>query len=96
MTSSGHTESTTADPRAQALRAAQERAQERTRLIELQASALHTPEERIRLWEKLHMLSLPRASRHPLLALIASQTALTLQQVEDEQRRRAAAPMEAR
>jgi hypothetical protein len=84
------------DPRAQAIRAAEERAQERARLIERQSSSLHTPEERIRLWENLHVLSLPRASTHPLLSLIALQTALTLQQVQDEQRRRASSAMEQR
>lgn len=77
------------DGRAQAQRAAEQRAQERAEQLELQSSSLSTPEERIRLWEKLHMLSLPRASTHPLLSHIASQTALTLAQVQDEQRRRA-------
>jgi hypothetical protein len=57
---------------------------------------MHTPEERIRLWEKLHVLSLPRIATHPLLSLIASQTALTLQQVQDEQRRRTSLAMEQR
>ena len=84
------------DPRARALRAAEERAQERARLRERQASSLHTPEERIRLWESLHMLSLPRAPTHPLLSVIAAQTALTLEQVLDEQRRRASPAMEHR
>jgi hypothetical protein len=86
----------TIDPRAQARRAAEERAQERVQLLQRQSSSLHTPEERIRLWEKLHVLSLPRPSTHPLLPLIASQTALTLEQIHDEQRRRASASMEQR
>ena len=77
-----------ADSRAKALRAAEERAQERVRQLHLLSSPLYSPEERIRLWEKLHMLALPRASTHPLLSLIASVTALTLEQVQDEQRRR--------
>lgn len=93
---SNNTGSNPTDLRTQALRVAEERAQERARLIESQSSWLHTPEERIRLWEKLHVLSLPRASTHPLLSLIASQTALTLQQVLDEQRRRAYPAMEQR
>jgi hypothetical protein len=96
VTNSSNTGSGPADPRAQALRAAEERAQERAQLIERQSSSLHTPEERIRLWEKLHVLSLPRVSTHPLLSLIASQTALTLQQVQDEQRRRASSALEQR
>lgn len=84
------------DARAQAIRAAEERAQERMRQLQLQTSSLHTPEERIRLWEKLHMLSLPRSSTHPLLSLIASQTALSLEQVQDEQRRRGSPASEQR
>jgi hypothetical protein len=76
------------DSRAQALRIAEERAKERARLLERQSSFLHSPEERIQLWEKLHMLSLPRAPTHPLLRLIATQTALTIEQVHEEQRRR--------
>lgn len=84
------------DSRAQALRAAEERAQERARLLERQSSPLNTPDERIRLWENLHALTLPRASAHPLLALIAAQTALTLEQVRDEQRRRASLALEHR
>ena len=96
MLNSNNTGTSPADPRAQALRAAEERAQERAQLVERQSSSLHTPEERIRLWEKLHVLSLPRVSTHPLLSLIASQTALTLQQVRDEQQRRASTGMEQR
>jgi hypothetical protein len=78
-----------ADPRAQAIRAAERRAQERAQLLERQSSPISTPEERIVLWEQLHVLALPRSAAHPLLALIAQQTALTLEQVRDEQQRRA-------
>jgi hypothetical protein len=90
------TDTISTDPRAQAIRAAEERAQERAQLLERQSSPLHTPEERIRLWEQLHVLSLPRKSTHPLLSVIALQTALTLEQVQDEQRRRASPATEQR
>lgn len=77
------------DARAQAIKAAEQRAAERVRLIERQTSSQSTPEDRIQLWESLHALSLPRSATHPLLAVIATQTALTLDQVKGEQHRRA-------
>ena len=80
---------TAVDRRAQVLRAEQERVMERERQIELQSSPMSTPEERIRLWEQLHALQLPRSPTHALLRLIATQTALTLDQVRSEQQRRA-------
>jgi hypothetical protein len=54
-----------------------------------QTSIRYTPEERIRLWERRHRLSLPRTSDHALLAVIARATALTHADVEHEQQRRA-------
>lgn len=71
-----------------AMRAAEERARERAQLLERQASAHYAPQQRIELWERFHMLALPQGATHPLVALIARQTALTIQQVRDEQRRR--------
>jgi hypothetical protein len=47
-------------------------------------------EERIRIWERLHALRLPRSTGHVLVMVIATQTRLTVGQVHDEQRRRAA------
>jgi hypothetical protein len=55
-----------------------------------QSSELNTPEQRIRIWERLHALDLPREAIHPLLRLIATGTGLTLEQVRDEQRQRSA------
>lgn len=68
----------------------QERAAERQQQIALQSSPLSGPEERIRLWEKLHALNLPRSSKHKLLRVIAEQTNLSIQDVLDAQQRRAA------
>jgi hypothetical protein len=90
------TDTFNADPRAQAIRAAERRAQERAQLLERQSSPSSPPEERIALWERLHVLALPRSTSHPLLALIAQQTALTLDQLRDEQQRRARATAEQR
>lgn len=69
----------------------QERAAERQQQIALQSSPLSGPEERIRLWEKLHALSMPRSAKHKLLGVIAEQTHLSIQDVLAAQQRRAAA-----
>ena len=53
-----------------------------------QVALENSPELRVRAWERLHELSLPRKTAHPLLAVIARQTQLTTEQVRDEQRRR--------
>lgn len=79
-----------AERRVQIERQNQERAAERQQQIALQSSPLSRPEERIRLWEKLHALNLPRSSKHKLLRLIAEQTNLSIQDVLDAQQRRAA------
>lgn len=53
-----------------------------------QSSELNTPDVRIRAWERLHRLTLPRGSAHSVLRVIAQATHLTLEQVREEQRRR--------
>ena len=53
-----------------------------------QSSELNTPEVRIRAWERLHRLTLPRGSAHAVLDVVAQATRLTLEQVREEQRRR--------
>lgn len=74
--------------RAAAQRAEQERAEERHAKIEAQASPFVTPRERIRLWEDLHGLALPRNAEHKLVSVIANSTALTVGDVQEEQARR--------
>jgi hypothetical protein len=56
-----------------------------------QSSSLNAPEARIRIWERLHELSLPRDPTHRLLRVVAAATDLTLEQVQEEQRLRSAA-----
>jgi DNA-binding transcriptional regulator YiaG len=56
-----------------------------------QASTLNTPSARIRIWERLHRVSLPRDPQHRLLDVIATNTGLTIDEVRDEQRLRVAA-----
>jgi len=53
-----------------------------------QSSELNTPAMRIRAWERLHRLTLPRGSAHSVLSVVAQATHLTLEQVREEQRRR--------
>jgi len=56
-----------------------------------QTAMRNTPETRIRVWERLHGLDLPARAGHPLLEVVAKDTELSLQQVEEEQRQRTAA-----
>jgi hypothetical protein len=55
-----------------------------------QRSERNTPAERIRIWERRHGLTLPRAKNHRLLAIVAAGTNLALHQVSEEQQRRLA------
>ena len=58
-----------------------------------QASAQHTATERIRIWERLHGVTLPRDPSPRLMGIVATDTALALDQViEERERRRAARP----
>jgi hypothetical protein len=78
------------DLRAEAERARQEKAeQRRLEAAELQSNE-HSPERRIRAWEKLYGLHLPTDANHPVLDVIAASTHLTLEQLREEQRARAA------
>lgn len=55
-----------------------------------QTSELSTTAERIRIWERRHGLTLPRDANHRLVKVVAHQTDLALDQVREEQQRRAA------
>ena len=60
---------------------AQEKAYQRQVELEELKSDLNSAERRVRTWEKVHGLSLPRNPNHPILDLIAIKTRLTLQEV---------------
>jgi hypothetical protein len=79
----------TAERRAVAQRRYEEFQAERQRQLAAQASPNHSPAERIRAWEQLHQLSLPKSSEHRLVNLIARQTGLGIAAVHAEQQRRA-------
>ena len=68
-----------------------ERATLRQERLASQRSHLNSPEERIQIWERLHALALPRSSTHSLVRVIATQTDLSVAEVQQVQRRRAGA-----
>jgi hypothetical protein len=74
-----------------ALRAAEALARRQLELAG-QTANHHSPAERIRIWERLHQIMLPRDPAHQLLHVIASDTALTLEEVHIEQQQRKAPP----
>ena len=67
-----------------------ERAEKRRQELAEQRSELNPPDVRIRAWEKIHQLRLPSDPAHPVLLVIAVSTGLTLADVREEQRIRAA------
>lgn len=67
-----------------------ERAQKRLLDLAEQKSIMNPPDVRIRAWEKVHALRLPRDPEHPVLYVVAMSTGLTLAQVQQEQRARLA------
>ena len=67
-----------------------ERAETRRQELAELRSDLNSPEVRIRAWEKIHQLRLPSDPAHPILDVIAVSTRLTLAEVQEEQRTRAA------
>ena len=67
-----------------------ERAEKRRQDLAEQRSDLNPPDVRIRTWERIHELRMPSDPTHPILDVIAVSTRLTLEEVRDEQRTRAA------
>jgi hypothetical protein len=66
-----------------------EAAHQRQRDLLEQTSMKHPAELRIRIWEKLHQMDLPRDPGHRLIPVIAAQTDLSVEQIGQEQQRRA-------
>ena len=82
-----------ADFRARVARRQAEAAELRQRELVEQASTINSPDLRIRIWERLHEVGLPRTAGHRLLGVIAKQTGLTLDQIQAEQASRALPPL---
>src|SRR6266850_1541320 len=72
------------DFRARLVHAQAEAAERRRADLAEQSSHLKSAEERIRIWERIHEITLPRDSAHPLLKIIAANTGLTHADVRDE------------
>jgi hypothetical protein len=81
-----------ADFRARIARRQAEAAEIRQRDLLEQASSINSPDLRIRIWERLHEITMPLDASHRLLGVIAAQTGLTVAQVQTEQYNRANPP----
>ena len=77
------------DFRARLVQSQAEAAERRRMDLAEQSSRLKTAEERIRIWERIHEVTLPRDPAHRLVEIIATNTGLTDADVRDEQHRRA-------
>ena len=66
-----------------------EAAERRERALIDQRSPDNAPDRRVAIWEKLHQVRLPKDPAHPILVLVAQQTALKLDDVLEVQRQRA-------
>ena len=88
---SGHmsADDLTMDFRARLMHQQAENAARRKVDLAAQSSRLNSAEERIRIWERLHEVNLPRDPAHRLVEIIAANTGLNDTDVRDEQRRRA-------
>lgn len=80
-----------ADLRVQAERRRLEAEQERSQALLDQRAIDSPPDTRVRVWERLHQLRLPKDPAHAVLLQVAQQTGLDLKQVQEVQRQRAAA-----
>jgi hypothetical protein len=78
------------DFRARAERAAREAAERREQALVDQRSPENTNDARVRIWERLHQVRLPKDPAHPILALIAKQTGMPLADVREVQTQRVA------
>jgi hypothetical protein len=74
--------------RVAAERASEERAALRQSRIERQSSPQLSILERVEHWERFHGVRLPVNPKHPLLRVIAADTALALEDIHAEQARR--------
>ena len=80
------------DFRARIARRQAEVAEIRQRELLEQTSIVNSPDLRIRIWERLHEITMPLDANHRLLRVIAAQTGLTIAQVQTEQSDRAKPP----
>lgn len=65
-----------------------EAAARRERALVDQRSPENSPEVRVRIWERLHQVRLPKDPAHPIIARVAELTGLELAEVLEVQRLR--------
>lgn len=65
-----------------------EAAQRREQALHEQSSPANSAEQRVRIWERLHQVRMPKDPAHAILAVIAKQTSLQLIDVQEVQRLR--------
>lgn len=80
------------DHRARIERAQLEAAERRTRALSDQRSPTNSHDARVRAWERLHQVRLPKDPQHNILMVVAQQTGLALAEVREVQRVRAEPP----
>jgi hypothetical protein len=76
------------DHRARLERDQYEAAERRTQAIQDQHAPGNSPDTRVRIWEKLHQLRLPKDPGHAVLRIVARQTGMSLADVQEVQRQR--------
>ncbi|MGA8709509.1 MAG: hypothetical protein WB646_21275 [Steroidobacteraceae bacterium] len=79
----------TADYRTRMARLQAEALEQWQKQLAEQSSVLNSPSDRIRVWERRHQIDLPRDPGHRLIKLIAANTGLSAEEVNEEQRLRA-------
>lgn len=84
-----HAGESNADYRARIAHVQAEALERRQQQLSEQSSPHNTPSDRIRIWERLHQVELPRNPAHRLVAVIAANTGLSAEDVLAEQRSRA-------
>lgn len=80
------------DHRARIERAQLEAAERRTQALSDQRSPDNSHDKRVRAWERLHQIRLPRDPGHHVLLVVARQTGMSLADVREVQRLRARPP----
>ena len=83
-----HVDESVAEHRTRIAREHEEMQQRRSEALSGQVSVANNPAERVRIWEALHGLTLPRTPDHKLVRIIAAATDLQLEQVREVQRLR--------
>ncbi len=76
------------DHRARLERNQFEAAERRDRALIDQRSPENSPDARVRIWERLHQVRLPKDPAHPILAQVATSTGLQMEEVLEVQRQR--------